>query len=220
MDFDTLLSFLTWLSPFILLVGTVAGVCYYKALDPEYKTLVYYLFVMSLIDLASRWCGLVYGNNLFFIPVLGFSEIFIFSLVYYFIGFKNDPKLIYLLLMVNSAALIFSILEIFEAAAFVIKDFQLYSKAANSLFIIIFAAIFFIRDIRKNQSPKKHIFILNSGILAFFSLNIIIFLPLDLLINENSVYRFYIWFTNLVLTLLFYCFLIYAIWKNGRIRDL
>ncbi|MEL1242815.1 hypothetical protein AAEO56_00965 [Flavobacterium sp. DGU11] len=220
MDLYALLNLLTWTSPFILLAGTITGVCYYKSLDSEYKTLVYYLFAMLCIDIGSRWCGLVFGNNLFFIPVLGFTEILLFSIVYYFIGFKNVPKLRYLLLIINSAALIFSVLEIFKTAAFVTKDFQLYSKAVNSLFIIVFAAIFFIQDIRKNKIPKKHIFILNSGILVFFSLNIIIFLPLDLLINENSVYKFYIWFTNLLLTLLFYSFLIYAIWKNGRIQGL
>jgi hypothetical protein len=50
-------------------------------------------------------------------------------------------------------------------------------------------------------------------------LNIIIFLPLDFLISEDSIFNFYIWFANLGVTVLFYLFLIYSIWKNGRIRS-
>ncbi len=215
MSFYDFLSYLTWLSPLLLISGTGIGIYYYKKLSNLYRSILYYLLVMGCIDLTSRVCGKVFKSNLYFLPILGFSEIFIFSAVFYYMGFKYS-KLKYLLVFVNVTALIFSVIELFQISYFEAYHFQLYSKAANSFFIILFAIIFFFRNIKRNTIINGTIFRLNSGILIFFSLSFIIFLPLEFLVNEASVYKFYIWFANLGLAITFYIFLIGILWKNGK----
>ncbi|MEM9822200.1 MAG: hypothetical protein AAF985_14050, partial [Bacteroidota bacterium] len=98
------------------------------------------------------------------------------------------------------------------------KDFFCLSKVFNSLAIVIMSIVFYIAQIARDHQAKPTFFLLNTIIFAFHSLNLILYLPINFLINENSNIKFYFWSISLVLTLLFYLSIIHILWIHGKNR--
>lgn len=219
MDFYDLVNFCTYFSPIVVLVGVGVGIYYFKKLDILRKIVTFYLLAMFSVDILSRIIGRIYENNLFFIPIWGFLELFIFSLVYYFLGIKETSgKKISLIITIFSAFL-FTLWEINKVCNAPIEEFQSYSKVISTLLIVLLSIGFFLENILKKKNISSDIFLLNSGILIYYSLTLIIFLPIDFLIQDNTGLKFYFWFANLIFMLVFYIFLILSIWKNGKTQE-
>lgn len=218
MTFLEILSLFTNLSPIILTVGIFLGIFCYKKVDTLRKILIFYLCVMLLLDLTARYLGEVYGNNLVLIPIYGFSDLTMFSIFYYFLGIKNNKKikLFLILILILSAAFTFS--EVMKVYNLPSSEFESYSKVISTLVIVFLSLGFFLEKIYMKKNISSDMFMLNSGILLFYSLNLIIFLPIDFLINGSEL-KFYFWLVNLVITLTFHTFLITSIWKNGKIQE-
>jgi len=219
MSYSHLIEYCTLLSPIILIAGVSIGVYYFKKLDIIRKILVLYLFTMLSIDILSRVAAAIYNNNLVLIPILGFLELFIFSALYYALAGKEERIKKNSLLIINFATLIFTIWEITKVFNAPVEQFQSYSKAIATLIIVLFSITFFLEKIRLRKDISPALFSLNSGILLFYSLELIIFLPIDFLIHDNSGLKFYFWLANLIFILLFYLFLISSIWKNGKTQE-
>lgn len=219
MKFLDLVSYATYLSPIILFIGIIIGAYCFKNLDRIGKILIFYLLSMFSIDVLSRIIGEVYGNNLFFIPILGFLELFIFSMLYYFLAGREEKLKRYSLIVINAATLIFTIWEIQKIADTPLSEFESYSKAIATLIIVLFSISFFLEKIWLRKDISGALFFLNSGILLFYSLELIIFLPIDFLIHDNTGLKFYFWFANLIFILIFYVFIIASIWKNGKTQE-
>lgn len=218
MTFLEILSLFTNLSPIILTIGIFLGIFCYKKVDTLRKILIFYLCVMLLLDLTARYLGEVYGNNLVLIPIYGFSDLTMFSIFYYFLGIKNNKKikLFLILILILSAAFTFS--EVMKVYNLPSSEFESYSKVISTLVIVFLSLGFFLEKIYMKKNISSDMFMLNSGILLFYSLNLIIFLPIDFLINGSEL-KFYFWLVNLVITLTFHTFLITSIWKNGKIQE-
>jgi len=219
MDFYTLVYYSTFISPIILLGGIIVGIYYFKRLDILRKIIAVYIFTMFVTDILARFIGIVYGNNLILIPIYGALELSMFSIFYYFLGIKDNliKKIILFLILISS--FVFTFWEAAKVYNLPITQFQSYSKVISTLMIVLLSISFFLEKIYLKKDIKSDIFLLNSGVLLFYSLNLIIFLPIDFLINDNSGLKFYFWFANLIFTLIFYTFLILSVWKNGRIRE-
>lgn len=218
MTFSEILSFFTYLSPVILLIGISIGIYYYKTVDVLRKTLTVYIFLMLILDLLARFLGNVYGNNLVLIPVYGFIELLMFSIFYYFLGIKDNLKIKFLLAFILLLSFIFTIWEVIEVYTLPAAEFESYAKAISTLVTVLLSLGFFLEKIYMKKDISSDMFMLNSGILLYYSLNLIIFLPIDFLINGNEL-KFYFWLVNLIFTLAFYVFLISSIWKNGKIQE-
>jgi len=218
MTFSDILSFFTLLAPLILLTGVSVGIHFYKKVDVLRKTLTFYLFLMLLLDLSARFMGEVYGNNLVFIPIYGFFELFMFSSFYYFLGIKDNLKIKILLFSILFLSFAFTLWEVIKVYNLPIVEFESYSKVISTLVIVLLSLGFFLEKIYMKKDISPDMFMLNSGILLFYSLNLIIFLPIDFLINGNEL-KFYFWLVNLIFTLAFYTFLIWSIWKNGKTQE-
>lgn len=218
MTFLEILTLFTNLSPIILTIGIFLGIFCYKKVDTLRKILIFYLCVMLLLDLTARYLGEVYGNNLVLIPIYGFSDLTMFSIFYYFLGIKNNKKikLFLILILILSAAFTFS--EVMKVYNLPSSEFESYSKVISTLVIVFLSLGFFLEKIYMKKNISSDMFMLNSGILLYYSLNLIIFLPIDFLINGSEL-KFYFWLVNLVITLTFHTFLITSIWKNGKIQE-
>jgi hypothetical protein len=128
--------------------------------------------------------------------------------------FKAKHKLI---IVFSFLAIGYIVWEIFKFKSDV-KEFQTYSKIADNFIIVLLTLAFFFEKINIFKESKWDNFRLNAVILAFFSINMLFFLPYNFIINETI--GFWFWLGILVSTTLFYTYLTHCIWKNGRTRKL
>lgn len=200
---------LTYITPLLLGLGFILGIIHYKNQDRSARLLnVYLLFCLGL-DLASRIIGHSTLNNLILFNVLSLIEIVIFSL--FFLNLIKKNIFTYLLLSIGVLYIGFETLKI---NPYQVESFQSYSRIVTSFLIIIMALKYIIESVKKEQkiSKKNIIFIL----MFYFSIELILLLPLNLLINSESDLIYYFWFVRLFINLLFYTYTIYYIWKNGK----
>lgn len=215
MDFYEFIDTLTFLAPAASFTGVAAGIYYYRFLNPVYKMIGLYLIIALATDIFSRLYVLNYDNNLVFILIFSLLELLIFVCLYLIFFLQQQRKL---MLIVASAGVLFIIWEIFSLRFIQVEQFQSYSKVVDTFLIILLSIAFFFEKIKAYDSKQWKLFRLNSIILTFFSLNLIFFLPLNFMINENSGLKFYFWLANLIITILFYIFLTLEIWRNGLTR--
>ncbi len=214
-----MVNFSTYLSPVFLMLGIGIGIYFFKGIDIVHKVIVIYLASMLSIDMLARVFGEVYGNNLIFIPILGFVELLLFSVFYYFSGLHERGAAKFFLFGIIALSFLFSAWEIYKVYGIPIEEFESYSKAISTFVVVLLSIGYFIENIRKGKTISGREFLLHSGILMYFSLELILFLPIDFLINDDSGLKYYFWFANLIFTLAFYNFLILSVWKNGRIQE-
>lgn len=216
MDVYDIINFSTYLSPIFLIGGIGVGKYYFKNLDIPHKVILFYLLSMLFVDLSARFCGEFYGSNLLFIPILGLTELIAFSFFFCYLGLKENKLKLWCLVIFDVLASVFMISEMIQIERAGVNGFQSYSKIISTLLIVLLSVNLFMDKILSVKNISSGLFYLNSVILMYFSLILIIFIPIDFLINDTTGAKFYIWFANLLLTLLFYLFLIQSIWKNGK----
>ncbi|WP_026706580.1 hypothetical protein [Flavobacterium soli] len=211
MSFNRLLSIGTLLVPLLLLLGVIAGACYYRYLDKKNQFLVIYLSICLTVDIVSRIIGEVYHNNLIFIVIFSLLELVFFYVYYRVCFFKKN---IWPYTVFTFIASVYMIYEMFTLNDVEPIDFQPYSKVICSFIIIIMSINSLFENLGKEQQDSMLVK-LSSVFVIYFSLNLIFFLPVNFLINVTSSVKFYFWFANLLLTISLYTFLSKEIWKNG-----
>ncbi|MXN91086.1 hypothetical protein GR160_07570 [Flavobacterium sp. Sd200] len=169
---------------------------------------------MMLLDTASRNI-LISGNN--FIVLLVYSLIELVFFVYFYSRFMlNKPNKI--IIGLGAVAAVYIVAEIVQyfANPMYIKQFQPYAKVVDNFVIIIMALAFFYQKMRSFNETRWGNFKLNTVLLIFFTLNTIIFLPFNFLVNDSSGVVFYIWTANGLAISFFYLYLFSLIFKNGK----
>lgn len=212
--------FATYLSPAILIAGVFIGLFKYKKLDQVHRILVWYLIASLIVDLTSRYIGLFSTNryNLFLIPLWGFIELFIFSIIYIkmILEIKNKVPLGFILLVH-----LFILFELFFSPLIHSRQHYIsFGKPLANLIIILYCMIFFYRLVIGHKNFKKKYSALNNLIFIFYSINLLLYLFINFLVNEDKLLVTYFWLFNLVSVLLFNLILILIIWRNGKTQKL
>jgi len=216
MTFIEFANFLSQIPPVILTLGLVAGVFVFKSLDSLHRSLFWYMALMLGTDLAGRVLKFTHGNNLIVLPVYSLIELGFFVYFYNRFLLVKPNKILIGLGIVGAVYIIAEILGYFVLNTLDIKQFQPYAKVLDNFLIIIMALAFVQEKMANFKESGWGNFKLNTVILVFFTLTIIIFLPFNFLINGSSDVKFYFWIVNVIAVVLFYLFLISEIWKNGR----
>jgi hypothetical protein len=208
------------LSPITLMIGLIVGLLYLRYISKDYRLLIFYLAVAFIMDLLFRYFG-YYSDmkyNLFLIPIFGFFELAVFSYLYYKYILKSVSTgllvfiAIMLLLIISE---IFSINELFR-----IKTFQSFGKVIADVAIIWFCLLYYWEVFNGKIAVKSKYGLLNAAILIYFSINLVLSLPINFLVNEKLNLVIFFWVVNLISMLLFYFLLIYLIWQDGRTRKI
>lgn len=202
---------LTFGSPVVLIIGGLMGLYYLKYLEKSNYILLIYLIISLVFDVVSRKVGGDTDNNLLLWPLLSLAELIIFS-VYYLKTTVNN-KIIIGLLGLGS---IYMFWELYYLDVNDIIGFQPYSKVISSFIIVLFALINFYQALKKEVVEVLKNQYLNGVILVYFSLNILLLLPINFLINAKVEITIYIWTVYLFTTIFFYVSLSFYLWKNGR----
>lgn len=202
------------LSPLLLILGTLLGVFSYKKLDAVHKSIIFYLLMMLLVDTYSRFLWR-YGNNQ--VTLLIYSLIEVIGVGYFYQKILLKRKYI-ITITINILVVIYIIWELFSYLFLDsnVKHFQPYAKVADNFVIIVLALTFLYEKMSDYKESKWNNFKLNIGVLVFFTLNTLIFLPFNFLVNEKSGVKYYFWTGNVILLLLFYGFLTWSIWENRK----
>lgn len=208
---------LTDASPAILIVGMLIGFSRFKKLNIIYKYITAYLCLMFLADMASRIEVGLGDNNFFFFLVYSFTEAVFFLLFYNKVLFKKPHRGLLILGFIGLAYILSEIILFENVGA---KEFQPYAKVVDNFIIILLTLGYFYEKINNYSNTRWENFQLNAVILAFFTINLILFLPLNFLINEATNLKFYFWLGLLFITVLFYLYLTIKLWKNGNSRKL
>ena len=216
MTFTEISRVLAELCCIVLIIGFGLGWFLYSKIDALHKSIFVYLSLMLSVDIAGRLCEHYLDVNAIMFPIFSFIELSFFIYFYNKCLFKKPNKL---LIGLGCVALIYIVAEFLQYFVFNtldLKQFQPYCKIADNFVIIVMALVFYYQKINSFNETKWANFRLNTAVLIYFTINTVIFIPFNFIINETIGVRLYIWTINVVIILLFYSYLTILIWKNGR----
>lgn len=206
--FDAILSLSSVL---VLTLGCFFGLISLKWIDKKSKRILIYLAVSLAFDIASRIVSFYSGNNLIFLPLYSLGELLLLSSVYLHLKIKKS-----LLIPLTVLGGLYILGEIIYIDSYNVKSFQSYAKIVSSFVLVLLALQFFMELLKSEKEVPQTIRQLNLVVLIYFSLNLILLLPINLLINQITSSIIYIWYAYLGATVLFYSYLSFFIWKNGK----
>ena len=204
---------LAYASPLVLFVGTFVGIYWFKWLDRKSKWILIYLIVSLGIDIASRIVSTYNENNLIILPLYSVLELLIIASIYCHLGVKKM-----LLIPLTVLGAIYIVGEIVYIDSYNVKSFQSYAKIASSFVIVLLALQFFTQKLKSDKEISPELQRLDLVMLAYFALNLLLLLPINLMINQIATSIIYIWYAYLGATVLFYSYLSAFLWKNGKTR--
>jgi hypothetical protein len=212
------LIFLT--SPIVLLIGIFIGIFIYGHLSKGFRVIVYYLVICLITDLISRYFG-SYSHlkfNLFLIPIFGFLELVVFSTLYYkyILQSKSIPLLLFMILMLLLIVFEF----VFADKLFNQKSFWSFGKVIADLSIISFCLLYYWEVFKGEIEVRDDISFLNATVIVYYSINMILYLFINFLVNENLRIVNVFWMVNLISMISFYLVLIWLIWQDGKTRKI
>ncbi len=167
------------------------------------------MLISLIIDLISRGYARMSINNLILLNVLSFAEVSFFSFFYFSLG-KNKKVPV----LLGSVGFLYVIFEFINFEDQSVALFQSYSKVVVAFLIVIMSMNYIITQISKGKEIENRI--LNLGILFFFSMEFILLLPLNYLINYYSEIVGYLWLFRVSVIIIFYLILIHFLWNNGE----
>jgi len=200
----------------ILYLALLISALVYKRLNPLHKSLIAYILIL----LVSDWLMDVFkhysGNTIMVLYIYSFFEL---AFMLYFFKQHMFLKKQQFITLLGSGGLLYIIAEmllVFVFKGLVIKDFQPYAKVADNFVIVLMALAYLHERVNGFGESGWGSFRLNMVFLVFFTLNTIIFLPFNFMINAAGNAKFYFWAGHVVLLILFYLYLTFELWANGR----
>lgn len=202
--------------PIILTLGLIFLIGFFKTSDLLRKLMLIYLLVALLIDLLSRYFGYISALkfNLFLLPLFGWLEFILFTLMYREILKRTYDRLHFWVFMIVQ---VFYIVDVFITGDVRHpRTFSTYSKVLSNLMIIGYALLYFFEVSKSVRVTWNYKMLFNSSVVVYFVFNIMITLTTNFLVNEQLELIIYFWFANLILTATFYLIIIHGIWQNGK----
>jgi hypothetical protein len=211
-----LFSFFITIVGLILVTFVVIGIITFKKLQPLYKWLFFYMLMALIFHVLSNYFGFVYGNNQRWIQAYGFFELLIFIFIYRLFLLKQLSGMIFMI--VGFIGLLYMVGENVLTNFYDLKNVQYYSRAIDAFMIVLASVLYFLEQIGRTKTVDISKMILNGAIFVYFSLNLIIILPINYFINADTQLTNIFMISNMITTTLFYIYLTYSLWKNGKIQ--
>lgn len=202
----------TFLVPLLCIVGFIIGMYNYKKLTTDYKILTF-LFLYTLANEIFSYVTAIYlGSNLFFISIYALAELFF---LYSFLRLqkKRNKKYFDFLFALLIA---FNFYEIFNVNFLNFDLFQTYSRSLNSIFLLGTGLLIILHKLNKEEFDASNKLLI--ALPCFVTINALIYLPLNVLINYKDISVYVVWFVNVLNLIVFFSIIIYQIWKFGKIQ--
>lgn len=218
MQIHTLFYAFSFLSPLILLTGIIVGAVFYRAISASGRLIWWYFLAMFLIDVTSRLVLLTSSkNNLIFLSIAGIADVAFLSVLYlrYFqITYRK------LLMLLSVTVLLNALLSVLVRDIGVIANYNGYDKSFCDGLLIIFALISTLDQLNGRKPLHHGVLGINAGILLYYSMDLLLSLVWNFLINAGVEMVFYFVFLRLALLLILYSIFVYNLWQTGKNRKL
>ena len=201
-----LLDWGTWLVPLLLSLKCYSIAKYYKLLKPYQKVIYIFLLISLSVDLLSRFWSFAFAQNLEFISIFAIIEVIIFFIFYYKILSSTNHLLGNILTIFALAYLCLDML-LFQTNR--LTDYQTYTRSVSSLYIVV-SSLLYYKKIYSEYTRDKELLQLNGILLLYYSLNFILYLPINYIINVSVAINISLWIFKIILLLIFYLYL----WKH------
>lgn len=206
------------ITPYFIGLCLLVGLIQFRRISPPFKLMVIYLGVALLFNLGMSAMAYYFGNNLVLIPLYGFFELVLYTVLFGYFLFTPKSSMSTTTVLLGITGCSYIIYETLIVNTVDPLKFQSYARVIDAFIIVVFSMLFFFDKLSKGTDPKETTLTLNTIILIFFSLNLVFLLPINFLVSKSYQLVFYFWFGYMVLTLLFYLSITFAIWKDGRTR--
>lgn len=201
-----LLDWGTWLVPLLLSLMCYSIAKYYKLLKPYQKVIYIFLLISLSVDLLSRFWSFAFAQNLEFISIFAIIEVIIFYIFYYKLLSSTNHLLGNILTIFALAYLCLDML-LFQTNR--LTDYQTYTRSVSSLYIVV-SSLLYYKKIYSEYTRDKELLQLNGILLLYYSLNFILYLPINYIINVSVAINISLWIFKIILLLIFYLYL----WKH------
>jgi len=215
----TLIEFgqiLTYLSNLILFAGFILSVIKWGESKPISKSLTVYIAILLGSAVLMYVVARIFSDNIIVLYIYSFSEL---AFMLYFFKRHMFLKKQLLLTILGIAGLLYILAEmllVFVFKGLVIKEFQPYAKVVDNFVIVLMTLAYLHEKMSRYGESVWGSFRLNMVFLVFFTLNTILFLPFNFMVNAAGNVKFYFWTGHIILLILFYLYLTFEIWSNGR----
>lgn len=197
-----------------MLVAGVIGCYLYQNLPLRYRLITLYILLAISTDLLTIYFRTYWGYNLFLLPIYSFIELVIFSKLYVSSFIKKEIPILRRLIFFAQALTVLDLM--FICNLFHIQTFHAYSKVITDIIVITYCLMYYFKILTGELSFSKELFLLNSSFVYYFSINVLIFLSVNFLINESLYLVTPFWMINALSALFLYNFLTYMIWQHGK----
>lgn len=171
-----------------------------------------FLYTIALVELIFLVAGEFRGGvNIYLVPFFDLIDLIFLSFIYqrYFLRFSNKTRNI----IVVSGILLLLIGTLFNKN---IEEFQLYINVCFQLLFVIYALLYLNNLLISKVKLSFSALLFNLMVVVFFSVDAIISLSINYLINEHLSLVAPFWIFRLLLLQIFYVSLIYFGWEIGK----
>lgn len=194
-------------------MGVIIGYSSFKYSNNITKSITVYLTVMLLVDIVGKIYFLLGVNNQFILPIYSFIEILLLTYFYNKYMFSKKYKI---LTAINILAMFYILWDIVTFSFTSAKDFQSYAKVFDNFGIILLSLTYCYEKLDQPSVAKWENFRLNIVIAVFFTINLVLFLPYNFIINDNGGIQFFFWQAIIFTTIAFYIYLTMLIIQDSR----
>lgn len=204
--------------PIVNAIGVMIGVLLMHRLTRSGSIFFYYLIACLLSNLSMTFFGDLLGNNLFMFPLFSLIELVFMTILFTHTFFETSIKLRRFAYSLAGIGMLYIIYELLSVDYFSSYSFQTYSRVLSAFIIVIFCFCHFFYELTGSDKIDTTKTMISSGLLIFYTMNVILLLPMNFLTSQGHPVVFYFWFVYYLFILLYYAFITYILWKSGKTR--
>jgi hypothetical protein len=205
----------------ILVVIVAMGWMQFKKMAAPFRYFVIYLAAVLAIEVTAKtmaYSELDMSNLILLYPYL-VLEFVLLSLMYRELlkleGWRHHWIGIYTVI-VGTALTGYGTYMLSTGQGANAATFQLYPKVLVNGSVLIYAVQFVLCTLRRgssNTTLNSQFIVINNGVLLYFSGSAVVFIALNFLLNVSVQISIVFFLANALLSLTFYCFCLFALWK-------
>lgn len=218
----TLFEIVSFSALVILTLAVILGFKHFRLRKKPVRLFLFYLLLVLCVEIFAK--VIVYGkvpiNNLFLMYPYLFIEFVLLSFTYKnlleSVSSKSYAWTNYVTITIAAGIIGYSIYML-RVTGNTADQFQLYPKLVIHGMILFYSFRFVLASFRKTRSEQDLIvqFIpINNGVFLYFTGSFVVFPMLNYLINSSLEFSIIFFLANSLLTLTFYAFCLFALWKS------
>ena len=200
------------LASYFIVIPAVFSIIKYRKLDWAMKVVAYYVFLSATVQASSTFLSSKGQNNLWLLHLYTPLEFICFVCFYGIVlqGFVKKTMMVGL-------GLGFVVLSALNSAFLQsVTTFNTYARSLEGILVILLCLIWCYRtltELKIKRLEQDPVFWVNTGLLLYFSGNVLLFAFSNYIIDINRALNLYIWAFHALFSILLYFFITVGLWK-------